>query len=203
MKKANHDLELIFKTPFYIGLIVTFIVLLLMYLFPDVADYIIIGAYVFTLIYILSIKNRKLLYTLILALLFAVAWLLAGRTEYGYNRDYSVIFGINIYPMLLWAIGLFAIYLVYDYVEDRIPKKFYLKLILFSVIFWICLITVESLAYHVLIIRNAVTGMYPGLPLCDCIHEPRWMQAVYILMGPIFFIMNYLIRKYFTKKKLI
>ena len=54
-------------------------------------------------------------------------------------------------------------------------------------IFWALLILAEVLGYHVFEIRNAATGMYPGLPICDCIHAPPWMQAVYFALGPLYY----------------
>jgi hypothetical protein len=34
---------------------------------------------------------------------------------------------------------------------------------------------------------SRATFGYPGLPLCDCIHAPRWVQVTYLSMGPIYF----------------
>jgi hypothetical protein len=186
--------------PLYIGIIVTVLVILFMFFIPDYSDIVIIAAYIFTICYIIWLKDLDLIYALILSFIFAVAWLIVGKSQYGYNRSFVVIAGYNIFPLLLWAIGLFGIYIIYNFIEKYFVKRgVIVKLFVYSSIFWVLLIFFESLAYHVLHVRNAMTGNYPGLPLCECIHAPLWMQIVYLSMGPIYFLVLHMAQNYIVK----
>lgn len=138
--------------------------------------------------YLILTKRKVGIKQLLVSFLVALGWMLFSNSQYGYNLDIASLAGINLYPLFAWSTGLFAVYLVYSHWEETLKNKTHLnKFLLFTLIYVFLLITVETLAYHVFGIVNLTTGTYPGLPICDCIHAPRWMQISYFLLGPIYF----------------
>lgn len=97
---------------------------------------------------------------------------------------YHKILGMNLLPLMAWALSLFGLSEVFNYLT--LSKKRY-RFLLFIPVFWIFLITFETIAYHVLEIRNTTTGSFVGLPYCNCIHAPTWMKVVYFSMGPVYY----------------
>jgi hypothetical protein len=161
-------------------------------------DYVLISAYLFTLIYLFATKRKNLVYYFVASSFVSLLWNIAVNEQYGYNYDYISIFSLNIYSILAWALGLFAAYLMYS--ELKLNKKsFPAQLILFSLLYWILLISVETTAYHLFGIMNIESAEYPGLPICNCIHAPIWMQISYFTIGPLYFALCYLLG--FGKKK--
>lgn len=160
-------------------------------------DYVVIGAYIFAIVVLICFKRREFFYYLMIASAVSVVWILIGQEEYGYNFNASAIGSFNLYPMFAWATGLFAVYVFYLYLEHLwIKKKSFLKQLgLFVLLYWPLLIAGETIAYHVFNIHNDATAIYQGLPICDCLHAPPWMQISYFLIGPIFFLLCYLADK--------
>ena len=162
-------------------------------------DAIVIIAYLAMAPYLFLKKIKNLILYFGIASLVSLVWILIARNQYGYNFDFIKIFDTSIFPFYAWSLCLIINYDFYLHYQKKLKKNFFVHLLIFSLIYWIVLISAETIAYHVLIIRNAATGMYLGLPICDCIHAPRWMQASYIMMGPIYFSICYLI----SLKKLV
>ena len=100
--------------------------------------------------------------------------------------DYSLIILGFLFSILYWKIG--------PYLNESKSNIF--KFAKFSFIYFFLLVTAEYLAYHHLNIQNISTSQYQGLPFCDCLHAPRWMQFSYFAMGPVFFILSTLVVKY-------
>ncbi|MFA6992197.1 MAG: hypothetical protein WC269_02860 [Candidatus Gracilibacteria bacterium] len=124
-----------------------------------------------------------------LAFLFALAWLLVGGDQYGYNHNFGEILGLNLFPLICWGFGLFAMFLIYEFAEKYIkPKRLAVKLALFAGIYWPLLVVAETVGYYTFNIQNVATAMYEGLPICDCMHAPWWMQIAYFLIGPFYFV---------------
>jgi hypothetical protein len=59
-----------------------------------------------------------------------------------------------------------------------------LRFLIVTIVFCAMVVTVEAAGYHLFNIHNLGTNQYAGLPLCDCLHAPSWMQAGYFLLGP-------------------
>lgn len=166
-------------------LLYVFVVILLGLLRPDL---LMIGVYLMLFPYLLLTARKGAFTHLFIASGVALIWMLIANKEYGYNTTMLKIFGINSYPLFAWAAGLFAAYLIYSHWEHILKKDTLVKkLLLFSAFYIPVLIGVETIAYHLFSIKNLAAASYAGLPLCDCIHAPRWMQISYILLGPIFF----------------
>lgn len=146
--------------------------------------------------YLILTKRKQHIFTYIIAIIQAATWILIGNSQYGYNQEVLVLFGLNIYPFLLWSTGLFLVYIYAEHISRWLKiKKTWQQFLVYTIFFWFALITIETLSYHVFLIRNAATGMYAGLPICECIHAPVWMQIVYLSMGPINFIIQRLLLK--------
>lgn len=124
-----------------------------------------------------------------------------AKDQYGYNYDFPKLFGINLFTLSLWTFGLFAGYLLHTFLVKRFGVVSFLKQVgLFLVMYWTLLIAIETLAFHVLIIRNVATSMYPGLPICDCIHVDTWMKIAYFSNGPIYFVLYSIFRRRMAAK---
>lgn len=162
------------------------LVIALFGIFP--ADQVVIVAFLSTILYLVVTKRTNLFLHFAAASAIAALWAYIGRGEYGYNQPFLVVGGINLFPLFGWAAGLFATYLLFSHEEHVFRLKgFGNQLCLFLAIYWPLLIFAETVAYHVFNIHNVASASYQGLPLCDCLHAPRWMQALYFAMGPLYF----------------
>ncbi|MCK5107944.1 MAG: hypothetical protein KAQ83_04420 [Nanoarchaeota archaeon] len=144
------------------------------------------------------IINNKLNYFLGLWLAFLVSliWNILARSQYNYNQNFFSFFGINLFPLVTWTIGLFALMIIYQiWIKKLKLKKFILNLLIVILIYSILLIFLETLFYHVFNVHNLQTAIYPGLPVCNCLHAPGWMQLSYFLIGPIYFVLFYFFQK--------
>jgi len=168
----------------FADLVITFCILLSFSIFKGNADLVLAYSWIFILLYVLVTKRILGLVHLILATLVAIIWLNYAKDYYGYIYSYHKILGMNLLPLMAWALSLFGLSEVFNYLT--LSKKRY-RFLLFIPVFWIFLITFETIAYHVLEIRNTTTGSFVGLPYCNCIHAPTWMKLVYFSMGPAYY----------------
>lgn len=128
-------------------------------LIADKVAYLII---VFFLIipYILLTRRKSLYYHFAIASIVASVWMFIAKDEYGYNRDFITVAGINFYPLFAWAIGLFGAYVLYSHYEHILKEQGFLrKFLLFAAFYWPLLISVEMIAYHIFNIRNLATTL--------------------------------------------
>ncbi len=161
------------------------------------ADLVIMMVYLLLVPYIYITNRKSTLLYLALASILSVLWAIFARDQYGYNTEFINIYGVNIFPLFAWAAGLFAMRILFDNLVSFFPKDSeYRKFAKFSIIYFILLVSAEYIAYHHLNIQNVSTSQYEGLPFCDCLHAPRWMQFSYFAMGPFFFILSTLVVKY-------
>ena len=140
--------------------------------------------------YLLLTRRKQDIVYLLISSLIALGWTILARNNYEYNQDMIRILGINAFPVFAWSSGLAALYLLYSSIEQifmessRWIKRFFV----FSVLYLFFIIILETIAYHVFGIKNVAAEMYSGLPICDCIHAPVWMQFSYFLIGPVYFV---------------
>lgn len=153
-------------------------------IFKGKADMVLACAWLFILTFMTLTRRIFAVTHLMLATAVAITWVHYAKDYYGYKYVYHTIFGMNLLPLMAWTLALFGLGEVYNYLT--LEKKRY-KFLLFVPIFWFLLILFETIAYHVLEIRNTMTGNYAGLPICDCIHAPTWMKMVYFSMGPVYY----------------
>ncbi len=163
---------------------IAFIVILIFSVFSAHADWILLGAWLFIFFYLLQKRRIEAFLHLLLATLMASIWVHFAKDYYGYKFDYLVIFGMNTLPLMAWTLTLLGV----GEVCNQLPfKRKFFKYLVFVPAFWALLILFETVAYHVLEIRNTMTSNFIGLPYCDCIHAPVWMQVIYFTMSPVYY----------------
>jgi len=143
--------------------------------------------YIFLLSFLIFGKKDKELYFLVVATIISFVWLLISRGQYSYNQNFLSIFGYSLYLFFSWSIGLFFVYLLFLLFEKIFKTKLQ-KFIFFLIIYWILLILAETIFYHYFNVHNIATSIYPGLPICNCMHAPSWTKIVYFSLGPIYYL---------------
>lgn len=177
--KWHKQLIIIDKVIFALGIIV-------LGLFRS--DALMIGIYILLYPYLILTARKNNFYHLYVSSFIALIWILIANGQYGYNSKMLTIFGLNSYPLFAWASGLFGIYLIYSHVEPTLKStSFSKRFLIFVLIYWVLLIVSETVAYHLFHIKNVSASIYAGLPICNCIHAPWWMQISYFALGPIYF----------------
>lgn len=126
-------------------------------------------------------------------ILLAVLWVYGTREYYQYNKDFVVLFGgLNAFPITTRVMGFMGVYVLYTHTVRFLGiSGFWKKFFLFSLSLNLLHLVLEKIGHDYWGIRNAFTAEYPGLPFCECLHAPPWMQAGYLLLGPIFFALVY------------
>lgn len=158
-------------------------------------DIILLICYLLFLLYIRLTGQRELYKPAAVAVIFAITWSIIAHSEYGYNTAMLSGPGINLYPIVGWSFGLLAIYFIYRKVRSYISvSSIWQKLALINVFYIPLLLFAEFVAYHFLGVINLATASYPGIPLCDCLHAPVWMQAAYLAMASLFLVALHFLR---------
>jgi len=140
------------------------------------------------------LKGKKLTYHFVVSFLLITVWVIIAKDQYSYNHNFPVIFGINLFPLLIWTVGLFFIYLLYCFFIQYLNQQSFIKnFLLFVTIGWVILIGGETIGYHLFNVKNLANAIYPGLPICYCMHAPPWMQLSYFFLAPIYFMVCYLL----------
>jgi len=153
-------------------------------LFAGHADLVLLASWIIIVSYTLIIKRYMSAIHLVISTFIAIAWVYFAQANYGYNHQYITVAGMNILPLLAWALGLIGVSEIFNHF---ITKRKLLNFILFIPVFWIMLILIETYAFHVIEIRDTMSGNSIGLPFCNCIHAPWWMRIVYFTLGPVYF----------------
>jgi len=167
-----------------------FLLILFVILFPFVRkDILIFSFYTVVYFYIISLKRESLKY-LGLSTVISILWVAMAKNYYIYTPDMVKLFGLSVYPMLAWSLGLLALRGLYDYIK---PKNALKSIIVITITYIAALIILETFAYHIAGFKNP--GLYPGLPICDCIHAPLFMQIYYLAIGPIYYMLTLLLDK--------
>lgn len=170
------------------------LLLLFIVLFPFIRkDILVFSFYVIIYFYTIKFKRNSIKY-LGLSTAISIIWVIIAQKYYIYTPDMVEFFGLDVYPLLAWSLGLFSLRELYDHIR---PKNTLKSLIIITLTYIIVLIILETLAYHVAGFKNP--GPYPGLPICDCIHAPVFMQIFYLTIGPVYYLITLLLDK-FTKK---
>ncbi|HIH24643.1 TPA: hypothetical protein HA251_06440 [Candidatus Woesearchaeota archaeon] len=153
--------------------------------------------------YIWATDRRRLLKHYLIAFAIAAAWMAFAYERYDYGTTAAMPFGLPVLPLFAWTAGLFALQAFLDHVVryrtdnksdskrpggrgGMHPRATAGQIAVIILLYWVTLIAVETVAYHVIGIHDVRNAAYPGLPVCDCIHAPHWMQTAYFLLGPIY-----------------
>jgi hypothetical protein len=180
-------------------LTIAFFILLFLSVFSMHADWVLLGSWIVIFTYFTLMRRIQATAHLLLATLIAIIWVQFAKGYYGYKYDYLVVFGMNTLPLMAWALAMLGLSEVCNYL--KLSRKIFYFLI-FVPAFWFLLILFETVAYHILEIRNTMTGSFAGLPFCDCIHAPTWMKVVYFAMGPVYYAGTMLVDEMLGKLKI-
>lgn len=180
-----------------IALIDTLTIVTVIALFSMVdPDILVIAVYFLMMPYLFWTQRRRELPFFMLSSVLALAWALFASDEYGYNQETLSFYGLNLFVLFAWAIALFGTYLLTSHLEAMLPlQSKWRRIGLFLSFYWPILIAGETLFYHVFNIHNLATANYSGLPFCDCLHAPLWMQISYFALGPLYFMLCEIIKK--------
>jgi hypothetical protein len=160
------------------------------------ADYTIVFAFLSIIPYLILTGRKKMIKQFLISSTIILLWTLIAKDEYGYNRSFLTLFGVNFFPLFAWACGLFGTYVIFCHFEPFFHKRGSLpKFLIYSFMYWIFLVTMETIGYHVLDIRNVATAHYPGLPILDSMHSPLWMKISYFTLGPIYFLVCNILKR--------
>jgi hypothetical protein len=192
--QALKEKSVIIKKPLTVLLVLLFLDIFVFLFFFSLnnvfrPDILAIAVYFSFYAYLFLTKRQEDIVYLLISSVISVFWILFAGNQYGYNREMIHIFGYSAFPIFSWASGLAILYLVYSDLEQIIitSSRWLNRFFLFSALYLFFIISLETIAYHIFNIRNEATAIYPGLPICDCIHAPIWMQISYFLIGPIYF----------------
>jgi hypothetical protein len=166
-------------------LLIVISVLLFFAVFRNWGDLVLMVSWVLVLGYLMLLKRFESVLHLLLATLISTLWVHFAKDYYSYQHDFVKIFGMNSIPLMAWSLTLYGLHQVCNNYKFR-HKTF--NFVLFFLVFLVFGIAFETVAYHVLGIRNTVTASFPGLPICDCVHAPGWMQMVYFSLGPVYYL---------------
>lgn len=186
----------------YLKYIDKILILIILSLFLIIRpDFLVIFSIIFFSLYLILTKRKRLFYHLLISFSIALIWMLSAKNYYSYNINMINFFGISIFPLFSWTLGLLGVYLIYSHNIGKFKKVNNIKrIILFSILYWPLLIIIEILGYHIFKISN-MTNTYSGLPLCDCMHGPWWLKIAYFLLGIVFFIICIIFKLENPKKR--
>jgi len=150
---------------------------------------VVISMFILMIPYLFLTKRKSLLPQLAVAFTLSFIWIFVANGKYGYANESATLFGLNLFPMFGWTMGLFTFYLVFSHYEHLFKKNSFLpKFFTFSLFFFLLVIATEAISYHIFGIQNLSNGEYEGLPICNCLHAPFWMQLAYFIMGPFYYL---------------
>lgn len=125
-------------------------------------------------------EKQKLLLPFVLALCMSLIWTSYYRYEY-VGANIFVLDRINIYPLVLWTVGLTALAQIYTSLKKN--HSFLTTLL----VYYLFLAAFETVGYHTLNIH--LTSNYTSLLDLGIIHAPRIMKIFYILAGPLYLLL--------------
>lgn len=147
-------------------------------------DIVLLVIYLALWAYIIGMRRWYLVKPVVVATVFAIAWTYFAQQEYGYNSPMITGFGFNLFPLAGWSLGLSVTYIIFTQLQKLLRlTKWTHKLLLVNMFYVPLLLIAETVAYHSIGIKNLATASFSGLPVCDCLHAPPWMQAAYLAMG--------------------
>ena len=172
------------KRFFFSDLFIALSVLVLFAIFRNWGDFVLLASWVLVLVYMIVMRRFEAVSHLLLATVVSMIWVHYAKDYYAYQQDFVKIFGMNSIPLMAWSLTLYGLYQVCN--NYKFVRPIY-NFLLFVLVFLFFGILFETVAYHLLNIRNTMTANFPGLPICDCVHAPRWMQMIYFSLGPMYY----------------
>lgn len=128
----------------------------------------------------------RILFVALLSFCIAICWTYATKHLYDYNQPFAVVLEMSLFPVIGWTLALTTGYAVTAYILKRFSiHRLVLQFAVVILFYFIAVIITETVGYHVFNVHNIGTSQYAGLPLCDCLHAPAWMQFGYFALGPL------------------
>ncbi len=159
-------------------------------------ELIFLAIFLFGMVFFWVKGEKEELKNLLIAFFVALTWSILGRHYYGYNYDFITVYGVSFMPLFSWTLGLYLLFVIHLYhVKWFKIKKGYQKFLVFVFIYWVLLIVMETIAFHLIGIKDIANIKYKGLPICNCIHAPTFMKFVYFGLGIVYFILVNLFKK--------
>ncbi len=125
-------------------------------------------------------KSRNTLLAFLVALTISAIWTYFNRYEYVGNNVY-LFNTMNVFPLVLWTLGLTALYVIHTSMKTRYP--FFHTVVLYLV----SLSIIEAVGYHLLNIR--LNSNYPSLLGLGIVHGPFHMKVFYVIAGPVYILL--------------
>lgn len=132
------------------------------------------------IVYHKGITNKFLL-AFLLALLIAISF------DYNYVGNNLAIFGLSLYPLGAWWVGLLILGEIYDALNLKH------KLLASILIYFVLFIIIEYIGYHVLGVR--LDSNYESLFGMGIVHGPIQMKVTYVLVGPVYVLLLSLLKR--------
>ncbi|MBI96001.1 hypothetical protein CL656_02540 [bacterium] len=134
----------------------------------------------------------------------SLVWTIFSVDIYNYSFSFKVFELFDIFPFLSFGIGLYASYYIFYRILDILNFRslhFRLEFLIYCIFYVSLLLFGEWLFYHYVGVQNLATVTYPPLAICNCFHGPIAMAGIYMMMGPLFFILNTNLLAYSHKDK--
>lgn len=131
--------------------------------------------------------------SLILSFLISLIWSVFSVDIYNYSFSFQFFGFFDVFPFLAFGIGLYGSYhIFYSLLNYFKVKKLNLRLefLIYTFFYISILLFGEWFFYNYVGVQNLATAAYPPLAICNCLHAPPGMAGIYMLMGPLFFILN-------------
>jgi len=141
-----------------------------------------------------GLRKQKILIPIITAIAVTGFWITLTDQFYSYNHFVLRIGGNVLFPAISWFLGFILLHWVFQKISSK-KKNLLQSFLLVIALYWMVLFFLESSAYHILNIRNLNTASYAGLPFCDCLHAPPWMQIGYFTIGPVYLLVTIALKK--------
>lgn len=141
--------------------------------------------------------NRNNLIIIFTAASISFAWV--GFYKYQYNFQILNSQGINYSAFLMWTAGIYSALRIFKFIDERL-NEFYKSLFITWILYILCLIIFEYVAYH--IVGGHEISKPDRKPLIfDIIHGTPVMHTVYLLMPVIGITAYSLLLKLFMNEK--
>lgn len=132
-------------------------------------------------------KPPKTAYAFPIALAISGFWTFFTKYEYVGSNLY-LFNRINVFPLVLWTLGLTALYIIHN----RFPARY--RFLYTVILYLVGLGIIEAVGYHILNIH--LNSNYPSLLGLGIVHGPIHMKVFYIIAGPIYIVLtNFLLKK--------
>lgn len=147
---------------------------------------ILIIATLIALSYIVYRLRQDVTAQLWLAFSITLAWVVLS-TLYVYEGDNYYLWGLNLFPLVLWTAGLTFYREIYEWAQERFGAGWntYGGVV---ALYLVVILVIEFVGYNLLDIQLAST--FPGLFGMELLHLPWWGMVYYLTVGPLYLLLT-------------